>query len=179
MAKLFALKEKCMALTASGTRCKNGGTQRHDDAVYRYAVCGQHGEMIMAGKHVAFACHITAENLASTINQARLPGLDSNVQTAREALSTPTGDIEVEIFYVRGIEPGKVLLLHKEVINVKRWAKSIILVEAITHMPNIEGRITGIMIRHNNNKAVWNRAKNGWVPRPVPTNLIIVKKENK
>lgn len=174
--QLFNLNEKCM-VDVGGRRCKNGGTQRHADAFGRYAMCGQHADMLMKGKPITFFTRITPENVVESVNQARLPGLDNNVQTAREALSTPNEGINVEVFYVRGLEPGKVQLLHKEIINVKRWAKSIILVEAINHMPNIEGRITGIMIRHNDNKAVWNRKPNGWVPRPVPTNLIIVTKK--
>lgn len=180
MTKLHALKEDCMALTASGSRCKNGGTQRHADAVYRYAVCGQHGEMIMAGKHVAFACHITAKDVASAINQATLPGMTPHIDMARNVLQNKEDGYDCEIFYVRGLEPGKVLVLHKEAINIHHWAKSIIFKDAVDRMPNVEGRVTGIMIRSGNMKAVWNRKPNGWVERPVPTNLtMVVKKESK
>lgn len=178
--KLYRLNEKCMAATAKGVRCKNGGTERHAEGSTRYAICGQHANMLMEGKHVVFVAHITAENVAESVNQARLPGLDNNVATARQILqnTNPEGGYDCEIFYVRGLEPGKVLLLHKEVIHIHHWAKSIIFKDAVDRMPNIEGRITGIMIRSGNMKAVWNRRTNGWVERPVPSNLTIVTNNN-
>lgn len=181
--KMYRLNEKCMAATAKGVRCKNGGTQRHADGSTRYAICGQHADMLVAGKDVTFVTHITAENVADAVNQATLPGLDNNVATARQILqdTNPEGGYDCEIFYVSKLEPGKVLVMHKEIIHITHWAKSIILKEAVDRMPNIEGRITGIMIRSGNMKAVWNRKPQGWVPRPVPTNLTMVinNKENK
>ena len=93
--------------------------------------------------------------------------------------TNPEGGYDCEIFYVRGLEPGKVLVLHKEVIHINHWAKSIIFKDAVDRMPNIEGRITGIMLRSGNMKAVWNRKPNGWVERPVPNNLTIVTNNTK
>lgn len=182
--KLFNLNEKCMAYTAKGTRCKNGGTMRYEvgsirGGMRRFACCKQHYDMVTSGSEVNWAAEITPTVIASAVNEVRLPGLDNNVATAREALSVPNEGIKVEVFYVRGLEPGKVLALHKEIIVLSTWSKSIALKKAVDNMPTIEGKITGIMIRHESNKAVWNRKPNGWVERPVPTNLIIVKKENK
>lgn len=178
--KLHRLNEKCMARTLAGTRCNNGGSQRHADNFHRYAICGQHADMLVAGKDVTFVTHITAENVADAVNQATLPGLDNNVATARQILqdTNPEGGYDCEIFYVSKLEPGKVLVMHKEIIHITHWAKSIILKEAVDRMPNIEGRVTGIMIRSGNQKAVFNRKPNGWVERPVPTNLSIVTNNN-
>ncbi len=174
MAKLFALKEKCMALTLSGTRCKHDGTLRHAVGSTRYAICQQHADMLAQGKNIQFGAHITAENVKESINQAQLPGLDTNVEMARDVLRNTEGGYDCELFYVRGLEPGKVLVLHKEVIHIHHWAKSILIKEAVDRMPNIEGRITGIMVRSGNMKAVWNRKPQGWVERPIPTNLTMV-----
>ncbi len=180
--KKYNLKELCM-VNVDGRRCKNGGPQRHADAFGRYAICGQHADMLTKGKDITFITRITPEVIASAVNQAELPGITTNVATARQILqdTNPEGGYDCEIFYVRGLEPGKVLVLHTEVIHITHWAKSIILKEAVDRMPNIEGRITGIMIRSGNQKAVWNRKPQGWVPRPVPTNLTMVinNKENK
>jgi hypothetical protein len=176
--ELFNLNEKCM-VAVDGRRCKNGGPQRHADAYGRYAICGQHAEMLMKGKPITFITRITAENVATTVNQTELPGISQNVAIAREALGDTPKYMEVEIFYVRGLEPGKVLVLHKEIITtITRWSKGIIMIEAMHHMPNIEGKVTGIMARSGNSKAVWNRKPNGWVERPVPTNLTMVNINN-
>lgn len=173
--KLYELKEKCMAATKKGIRCKHNGTERHVEGSTRYAVCGQHAEMLVKGEHVAFVAHITATNVAAAVNQNKLPGLDTNVEMAREALEANNpNEITVEVFYVRGLEPNKVLCMHKETTKMSRWSKSTIMRWAVEHMPNIEGKITGLMVRSGNNKAVWNRKPNGWVERPVPTNLSIV-----
>ena len=179
--KLHQLYEKCMAATGKGLRCKHDGTERHAEGSTRYAICHQHANMLMEGKKVTFVAHITPENVIEAVNQARLPGIDNNVKVARQVLqnTNPEGGYDCEIFYVRGLEPGKVLVLHKEVIHINHWAKSIIFKDAVDRMPNIEGRITGIMLRSGNMKAVWNRKPNGWVERPVPNNLTIVTNNTK
>lgn len=184
--ELFNLRESCMAYTGNGTRCTKKGSERYEvgsirGGMRRFACCKQHYNMVMSGSEVNWAAEITPEVIASAVNQATLPGMNHNVEMARNVLNNPEDGYDCEIFYVRGLEPGKVLVLHKEIIHIHHWAKSIILKDAVDRMPNIEGRITGIMIRSGSNRAVWNRKPNGWIPRPIPTNLTMVinNEENK
>lgn len=192
MAELHNLRETCMALTEKGKkmsargasaeelmaegRCSNGGTQRHEEQGKRYALCGQHADMLVAGKSVIFITHITAESIANSVNQAILPGMAPGVTTARALLDNEAeSDIKVELFYVRGVVKGeKVLVLHKEIITIPRWSKGLVMVMAQRNMPTIEGRITGVMARSGSNKAAWNRKAQGWVESDITNKSIIL-----
>lgn len=176
----FNLAEKCMAITGNGERCKNGGPQRHADAHGRYAICKQHADMLLGGREILFATKITPEEVVTHINQVRLPGLDDNVQIAREALNNSNKEnnmITAQVFYVRGLVKGsKVQVLHETTVQVEAWSRNLILVEAIKVMPNVEGQVTGILARSGDQKLAFNRKGQTWVPRPVPAGLVLVRK---
>ena len=165
MSELLKLKEKCMAVTGGGTRCKNGGSQRHADEFHRYAICGQHANMLMEGKHIVFATHITAENIADSVTQATLPGINPEVAVAREALGNVT-EIPVTIYYVMAHpDEGAVTALWKEELIVGQVFKSRLLMHA-THNVTSE-KVTGILIRTPEDKFGWVRNRNGWLKRDV------------
>ena len=165
--ELFKLTYDCMVITKANTRCKQNGNKRYEFEGSTYAVCGNHLNRINDGADVKFALRIQPEVIAVPRGQMTLTGMSMASEAKANINKEDESIIKTEIFYVKGLSKDgntrRVSILHHEVIDMHHEFVSMDLPKAIKLMPNVEGRVTGILIRQGDHKMAFNRrGEGGW-----------------